>query len=312
MNFYKIEDEIKFSHRRYELISEMMKSIIARGYAYWEPVLLEDYDSFVAENNRIDSRSTVKVLSNDGGISILTPDLTSGMIASILDRCSKDTKLKILYYGKVFKNTESGIKEIRQLGAEFLGEENISADLEIIDIALEIMGGLGQEYIMELGCSSFLKRLIKELGLSTQSYMEIMDIIYRKDSCRLEKYLYGFKDTGAKRILEKLFQLNGSFENVSETLKKLGADQKIMDSLNQLELVEQFIKGRGLEKNVVYDLSMVSELDYYSGITFRTYIRSANEAIIRGGRYRASSPRIQNEISAVGFSVEVDTLSRIL
>ncbi|MGB5824080.1 MAG: ATP phosphoribosyltransferase regulatory subunit [Proteocatella sp.] len=312
MNFYKIEDEIKFSHKRYELINKTMEKIIARGYFYWEPVLFENYDSFVAENNRIDSKSTVKVLSNDGSISILTPDLTSGMLSNILDKCDEKTKLKILYYGKVFKNTELGIKEIRQLGAEYLGEEDISADLEIIDMALEIMGSLKQDYIMEIGCSNFLKQLIKELGLSTQSYMEIMEIIYKKDKYKLEKYVSGFHDSEAKKILENLFQLSGSFEAVREALQNLGAGVKTMDSINHMELVDRFIKQKGLEKNVVYDLSVVSELDYYSGITFRTYMKNANDAIIKGGRYKASSPKVQNEITAVGFSVEVDILSRIL
>lgn len=312
MNFYKIEDEIKFSHKRYELINKTMGKIIARGYLYMEPVLFEDYDSFVSENNRIDSKSTVKVLSNDGSLSILTPDLTSGLIASILDKCDENTKFKILYYGKVFKNTELGIKEIRQLGAEYLGEEDVSADLEIIDMALEIMGSLKRDYIMEIGCSNFLKHLMKELGLSIQSHKEIMEIIYKKDKYKLDQYIVSLENTPTKRILQNLFKLNGSFENIRQELQNLGASSKTMESLRTMGSIDEFIKQKGLEKNAVYDLSVVSELDYYSGITFRTYMKNANDAIIKGGRYRASSPKVENEITAVGFSIEIDMLSRIL
>lgn len=312
MNFYRIEDEIKFSHKRYELINKIMKKIIDRGYYYLEPVLFEDYDSFVSQNNRISSTSTVKVLSNDGRISILTPDITSGIIANILQRCDEDSKLKILYYGKLFRNTESGIKEIRQLGAEYLGEEGIGAELEIIDIALEIMGSLNSDYIMEIGCSNFLKQLIRDMGLSRASYIEIMEIIYKKDKYKLGQYISSFQDSQTKRILENLFQLNGSFENLKESLENLEAGTKIWDSLKGMEAVDGFIKQKGFEKNVVYDLSTVSELDYYSGMTFRTYIKNANEAIIKGGRYKAGSPKRQNEITAVGFSVEVDILSKML
>jgi len=312
MNFYKIEDEIKFSHKRYELINKIMEKIIARDYMYMEPVLFEDYDSFVSENNRIDNKSTVKVISNNGSLSILTPDLTSGIISSILDKCDENTKFKILYYGKVFKNTEVGIKDIRQLGAEYLGEEDISADLEIIDMVLEIMGSLKRDYILEIGCSNFLKHLMKELGLSTQSYMEIMEIIYKKDKYKLEQYIVRLENTPTKRILQNLFKLNGSFENIRQELQNLGASSKTMESLMTMGSIDEFIKQKGLEKNAVYDLSVVSELDYYSGITFRTYMKNANDAIIKGGRYRASSPKVKNEITAVGFSIEIDMLSRIL
>ena len=107
-----------------------------------EPVMFEDYDGFVGENSMIKGSSTVKVLSNDGNISILARDLNSGLIFAILRRCDADSRLRIMYCGKVFRNTSSGIQEIRKLGAEYLGEESSSADLEILEMAMDIMAGM--------------------------------------------------------------------------------------------------------------------------------------------------------------------------
>ncbi|NCB72681.1 MAG: hypothetical protein EOM45_13005, partial [Clostridia bacterium] len=156
MNFYKIEDEIEFTDRRQRLIDGMMQQMRGKGYRYMEPVMFEDYDAFVGENSMIEGKSTVKVLSNDGNISILARDLTSGLISAILRRCDADSRLRIMYCGKVFRNTSSGIQEIRKLGAEYLGEESSSADMEILEMAMDIMSGLSKDYIFEIGSSSFL------------------------------------------------------------------------------------------------------------------------------------------------------------
>ena len=312
MNFYKIEDEIEFTDRRQRLIDGMMQQMRGKGYRYMEPVMFEDYDAVVGENSMIEGKPTVKVLSNDGNISILARDLTSGLISAILRRCDADSRLRIMYCGKVFRNTSSGIQEIRKLGAEYLGEDSLSADLEILEMAMDIMSGLSKDYIFEIGSSSFLRNLIKDLGLSLESYLEIMEIIYRKDAFRLGRYISEFEDSQSRRMLENIFSLSGTFEEIMSRMKDLGAGSSLVSSLSQLEETDSFIRQKGLEKNVVYDLSTVSELNYYSGIIFRAYIKDSNGAVIKGGRYRASSPGVNAQMSATGFSVEIDRLTHIL
>lgn len=235
MNFYRIEDEIEFTDRRQRLIDGMMQQMRGKGYRYMEPVMFEDYDAFVGENSMIEGKSTVKVLSNDGNISILARDLTSGLISAILRRCDADSRLRIMYCGKVFRNTSSGIQEIRKLGAEYLGEETSSADMEILEMAMDIMSGLSKDYIFEIGSSSFLRNLIKDLGLSLESYLEIMEIIYRKDAFRLGRYISEFEDSQSRRMLENIFSLSGTFEEIMSRMKELGAGSGLISSLSQLE-----------------------------------------------------------------------------
>ncbi|MDP3387264.1 MAG: ATP phosphoribosyltransferase regulatory subunit, partial [Eubacteriales bacterium] len=60
------------------------------------------------------------------------------------------------------------------------------------------------------------------------------------------------------------------------------------------------------------DLSMVSSLGYYSGIMLRGYYRDSNREIIKGGRYDTYTEQFGDVIPAIGFSVEMDELLRVL
>lgn len=312
MKFYKLEDEIKFADKRYNLTNSIMNSIAQNGYSYIEPAMFEKYDSFVDENKRVDHNSTVKVLSNDGGVSILTADLTSGIVSDILEKSDKETKVKLFYYGKIFKNTDNGIKEIRKLGAEYLGEDDISSDLEILNMAISVLNNTKLEYVLEIGASSFLKNILKSLGLSSESYTEIMEIIYKKDSYKLSKYLTQFENKETVNILNTILNVSGDYDEIKKALIHSGADAQLLSTLSSLENIKEYIFEKKEFQNTIYDLSLVSELDYYTGIIFRAYVKGSNEAILRGGRYRASSECLQKEISAVGFSVEIDRLTKLM
>lgn len=310
MKFHKIEEEIKQSHRKFLMVLEMEKKMMDKGYLYTEPILLEDYDQFVEGNNRINNQSTVKVLSNNGNISILTADITAGIVSNIMDKSEKDMRAKIFYNGKVFYNTTLGIREIRKLGAEYLGEEGILADLEILDLVFSILDDLSQDYILEISCSQFLKQILKEFALGYKEYRQIMELIYKKDQYELNQYLQQQKNEHGKFLLSELFQLYGTYEDLIEKLKSLYADPKLVESIVILKKIDQYYKERQIKGNIVFDLSMVTEWDYYTGVVFRGYIKGINEAVIKGGRYKTSSQKTSRELHAVGFSIEIDHLMK--
>ena len=100
MKFYSLTEELNFSHKRYLLEDEIIKSIISKGYSILEP-----------------------------NVNILSSDLTKTIIRDIRKRVDENEILKIAYRGTT----------LRKIGAEFIGSASMDSDIEILKLVLEIL-----------------------------------------------------------------------------------------------------------------------------------------------------------------------------
>lgn len=308
MKFYSLEEEIKFSHRRYIISDEILKMIISKGYSYLEPDIFDDYDQFSKENKRQNIVETVKLFSNDGKINILASDLTRTLISDIKKRGDENKILKLAYQGNTFKNTACGIKKFRKIGAEYIGAKALDAEIEILNIVIEILKFIGEEYVLEISISDFLNRIL-ESYTNDIFYSEVFEALKQRDSFKLRELLKENNELEAETILNSIFELNGSIITISERLKKYIPKILLDDSLQTLEKLDfklnETLSGNS---NLIYDMAMVSDQEYYSGIIFKAYIKNSNSPVIKGGRYTINKTE-SGSLEAVGFSVEIDNLN---
>ena len=79
-----------------------------------------------------------------------------------------------------------------------------------------------------------------------------------------------------------------------------------MDSLLSLYTV---LERAGLAEHVAIDLSIVHEMEYYTGLVFRGYIEGAGEAVLGGGRYDTLLENFGESTPATGFGVNISVLA---
>jgi ATP phosphoribosyltransferase regulatory subunit len=84
----------------------------------------------------------------------------------------------------------------------------------------------------------------------------------------------------------------------------------MIQGIDELRNIDNYMKK--VTDKITYDLSMVSELSYYDGIIFRGYIDGSNKEIIKGGRYDSFTEQYGYKIPAIGFTVELDELIKVL
>ncbi|SHJ16986.1 ATP phosphoribosyltransferase regulatory subunit [Dethiosulfatibacter aminovorans DSM 17477] len=312
MKFTNIKDELAYSSKRYKLKNDIEKMVLNKGYMNYEPEIVEDYDKYVSMNSRSNRKSTVKVINANGRISILRPDITSNLLTNLLPKWEDGLKLKLFYYEKIFKQAGISVKEIRQMGIECLGIDTIDADKEVIMLANDIMSKYRDKYIMELGSSEYLKGLLQEFYLSEDEYSKIMYFLDRKNKQELERYIKNFKDNEAYDALLNLIDMKGELKTVLEKIENSFLNERMEKGLKELKEIYAFLEENNFTKNVTCDLSMVSSLGYYSGVTLRGYFRDSNREIIKGGRYDTYTERFGEVIPAIGFSIEIDELLKIL
>ena len=181
-----------------------------------EPRIFQSYDDFVLSNILLDSQKTVKILSGDSKILILRPDITMNVLERVLNCWEDENILKIYYNSKIYLNkSDSTIGEYRHVGVEYLGEDSIKADKEIIAMGIEVMKKNNQLFILELGSSKYVDELFNELDMSINIKQNLKKLIAKKNQNEIKKLLSKEKiGDKYKKLLINLLSFQGDINTV--------------------------------------------------------------------------------------------------
>ncbi|RRH13623.1 ATP phosphoribosyltransferase regulatory subunit [Clostridioides difficile] len=310
MKFLRIEDEVIYSKKRYKLKREIDKLFLDEEYFQIEPQLFEEYDEFTTINNKIPEESMVKVVN--GKVMVLRADITTSIIKSLVPRWEDGLKLKLFYNSSIYKNKNTvGIKEIRQIGCEYLGEASVEADREVVKLALKILEKYNNNFILEVGSSKYIHGLLEELNLNKNCENQIKNLLYTKNTHELKVYIEELKiKREVKELLSNILSLQGNLYNVIEKSNKFYCNNKMKQALEELKQVNNLIEECNFLDKARFDLSMITMLDYYEGIMFRVYYPNSYKEILSGGRYDSLTKEYGKEIPAIGFTLSVDELMK--
>ncbi|AWH77218.1 ATP phosphoribosyltransferase regulatory subunit [Clostridioides difficile] len=310
MKFLRIEDEVIYFKKRYKLKREIDKLFLDEEYFQIEPQLFEEYDEFTTINNKIPEESMVKVVN--GKVMVLRADITTSIIKSLVPRWEDGLKLKLFYNSSIYKNKNTvGIKEIRQIGCEYLGEASVEADREVVKLALKILEKYNNNFILEVGSSKYIHGLLEELNLNKNCENQIKNLLYTKNTHELKVYIEELKiKREVKELLSNILSLQGNLYNVIEKSNKFYCNNKMKQALEELKQVNNLIEECNFLDKARFDLSMITMLDYYEGIMFRGYYPNSYKEILSGGRYDSLTKEYGKEIPAIGFTLSVDELMK--
>lgn len=313
MQYLRIEDEIGYFKKRYEIRKKIEDMFLNEGYVQIEPSIFEDIDIFEHVNKRLKKESMVKVIGGNSEVLILRPDITTNIIKNLIPRWQEGLKLKLFYNSSVYRNQETvNIREIRQMGIEYLGEDSLKADKEVILLALKIMDSFDSRFILEMSNSKYINGLLKEVDVEESDKRYIKDLIYRKNRQELVSCIGALNvPKSISDTLASIIDLQGDIETVVEKSKLYHMNDEMMEALDETKTICKVIEEKGYKSNVQVDMSMVTELDYYDGLIFKGYMPQSYKSIISGGRYDSFTKILGKEVSAIGFSIDMDELTEI-
>ena len=72
------------------------------------------------------------------------------------------------------------------------------------------------------------------------------------------------------------------------------------------------LSAAGYGAYVRFDLGMVHQIDYYTGVVFRGYADGAGNAVLSGGRYDGLTAAFGRSAPATGFAVDADAVAGCL
>lgn len=288
----------------------------ARGFSEIITPAVEYFDVFRTANPELDQENMLKIIDRSGRICVARPDNTTP-IARIAATRLDDAALPVrLYYSqKVFRSVtgDHGHKgEFLQIGAELIGADGLSADLDILLAAFDALEKTGADsFRIELGHAEIYKALIEELGVDETAAERIRRLIENKSFAALGDALEPYSDRAASRALGAMPQLFGGMEVLDE-VEQLTQNVRVLGAVSYLRRLYKALDEKGYGACVMIDLGLVHEMDYYTGIMFRGYIGGAGAAILSGGRYNALCAKFGRDLPAGGFGIDVERVAESL
>lgn len=287
------------------------------GYEDIQTPSFEFFDIFSKDIGTTPSKDLYKFFDKDGETIVLRSDFTPS-IARCAAKYFMEEKgpIRFCYMGNTFSSTSSlqgKLSEVTQIGAELINDDSVQADAEMLSMVVESLKNTGLEkFQLSIGHVDFFRGLCEEAGLDADTEDELRDYISGKNYFAAESLLRTKKV--AEPYQSNLLKMTDVFGNL-ESLKACKSwvkNEVSLSAIERLEAIYEVLKLYGVEANVTFDLGLLSQYDYYTGIVFKAYTYGIGDAIVKGGRYNHLLQKFGKDAAAIGFVVVVDDMMEAL
>ena len=294
-------------------IKEIMKRF---GYSNITTPTFEFFEVFAKEISQENSKDLYKFFDNDGSTIVLRPDFTPSVARCIAKYfMENDDPVRICYSGNTFTNNhrlQGKMSEHTQLGAELMCDGSVYADAEIIAMMIQSLEEtVLKDFQVTIGEADYYRGICEEAKIDEATEIELRDAISGKNYFAAEKILIdaGVEDKYINILLNspdfaKANELDNALINVN--------NKRSSSAIAHLKSLYQKLKIYGVEKYISFDLSMLSPLNYYTGVMFRAYTYGVGDAIATGGRYDTLLSKFGKDAPAIGFMVDLEYLMKAL
>ena len=304
-----MKNYIKNMSKKDLVLLNIRKMYDSYGYKKISLPSFEEYDLYNENKDFID-RNVLTVMSPNGKLLALRPDIT----LSVAKKVSKDQSLK---YSKIYyqENTYNltkyvGYEEDEQLGIELIGKESTFLDFEIINLAVKSLDIINKKSMIVLSHAGFISSIFENFDLEYEIKEQIFDCINRKNSHDIQKILKNNKhiSENVKKLIYKIPELSGNLENVEKKLLKYDINDNTKKILSELKELNNLLLKFHKKSKIIFDFSIVKNLNYYNGIILQGYIENFPNVILTGGRYDKLFEKFGVDTGAVGFAILTDGL----
>ena len=210
------------------------------------------------------------------------------------------------------------LREHFQLNLDILGEDDVSADAELIAAAIDILRGYGlteEDFVARISDRRLLRALLLHAGVPEARLIlvyNIVDKLERDPHEVIAKRLTGEAELSAEQAEAVLaIFAHRDFDAVSAAY---GQTEGVAPEIERMAAYLGHLRAMGLGGFVRFDLSIVRGLAYYTGIVFELFdARGELRAICGGGRYDDLLKQVAGvELPALGFGMGDVVLRELL
>lgn len=209
------------------------------------------------------------------------------------------------------------LREHFQLNVDIVGEQEVSADAELIAVAVECMRafGLGPGDVRaRVSDRRLLHAILSSLGVPDAGAAAVFAVIDKldrqpRDVSREKLLAAGLSPDAANQVLDLQ-----KIQNVDALRSAFGSDAPVAASVDTLERLLGHLDALGVSDWVDVDLTIVRGLAYYTGTVFELFdARGEFRAVCGGGRYDNLLASLSGvDLPALGFGMGDVVLGELL
>lgn len=289
---------------------KLMQLFGSFGYKKFKMSKFEEYDLYIENKSFLKSENIIAFNDPTGKLLALKPDVTLSIAKNTAEN---ETEPRKLFYAENVYRVSGNMhefKEINQLGLEFIGEVDTYSLCEVLNIAKLSLKEISDSYVLDISHMGLLIGLLESTGLPYDIKEEISGYIGTKNSHEIQRVCHeNGVDNELCGKITTLASLYGSINEIIPQAEKLIVNETTKNAVEELKTVCNTLKISGNADNINIDFSVVSDISYYNGITFRGFIENVPGSILSGGRYDNLLKKLGKNSGAVGFAVYMDMLS---
>ncbi len=278
------------------------------GYKKFKMKKFEKYDLYLQNKSFLRNANIITVTDPAGHLLALKPDITLSIVKNIK---AASLPVKVYYNENIYvaDNSAGEIKEMTQMGLEYIGDLDIRALGEIILLAAESLQRADDNYRIAVSHMGIISDVMSLADLNESAEAEIYELIAQKN-------LHGIKDVCnslgiCESVIDKicgLVTVSGEFTRTIDKLAQIVPNASDNANLKELMQLSDIIVKEGLADKFILDFSVMNDVNYYNGLLFQGYINGVPKSVLSGGRYDNLVKRFGCNASAAGFAVSIDIL----
>ena len=243
------------------------------GFSQITTPTFEHYEALAVGWDAYLKTNSIQFFSDEGVHMVLRPEMTTPIARLVSSRKAQlPLPLKLYYVENVFrKNHILRKNEFMQIGMEYLGVDGVKIDAQVIKVLIEVLTTIGiKNFKIEVGHTENIKCLSEDdIDNLKKGFLHKLKVVPQQ---------------GNKTILRK----GGELESFSTAICELDKDA---------------------DKHLIYNMGLVEDIDYYTGIIFRVLLEGVGYVAGSGGRYNGLLKKYGRDIPAVGFALEFEKLA---
>lgn len=291
----------------------LLNSIVSDGFKLIETPSFEYFDVFANNMGITPSKELYKFYDKEGNTLVLRPDYTPSIARAYSKLYYNETSsVKLCYSGNTFVNAadlNGRLKESTQIGAELYNDASIDADAGVISLMIKCMISAGfDSFVISVGNVEFFKGLCEEFGISEADEMSLRKLISVKNYFAAEQFLKDLSiDNDIKELIVHISEMYSEPESLKTLLNKV-KNTRSNEAVKRLLGIYEILDKASLSEYISFDLGLLNQYNYYTGVCFRAYTFGFGDAIMKGGRYDRLVKEYGKDTPAIGFGISLDEL----
>ncbi len=294
------------------VIEQKMAGLFAQwGYEEVVTPTMEYLDTLTMGNGRSLEKHMFKLFDRHNHTMALRHEMTTPIARLAAGRLKESPlPLKLSYISSVFRyeQAQAGRQcEFYQAGVELMGQSAATADAEIIALAIESLQTAGiDNFSLCLGQVEFVSGIMEQNGLDTAVQDQIKSAMERNDLVGLNEIVDELQlSKAAADALKEIPLLHGG-EEILKKAYQMALNERSRRALDNLSEIYRLLDKYEAASYVVFDLGMIRDFNYYTGMVFEAYTPGLGFPLCGGGRYDRMLADFGMACPATGFAVGIE------